>query len=72
MAEIPPKIKANPVHTMMLSTPNKGWKIIRKEKIRVRIPPANTHPQLETFQACNWLDRPMKLMPRNIKINPTA
>lgn len=52
MAEIPPKIKAKPVHIMILNTPNKGWKMMRKEKIRVRIPPVNTHPQLRTFKDC--------------------
>lgn len=31
MAEIPPKIKAKPVHIMILNTPNKGWKMMRKE-----------------------------------------
>ena len=46
MADIPPKIKARPVHTIILNIPKSGWKIIKKAKIKVRIPPVNTHPQL--------------------------
>ena len=46
MADTPPKIKASPVHTTMLRSPNRGWNISKNENTNVSIPAVSSHPQL--------------------------